>query len=55
MCGNIQIVFFKNRKGSVLVKFLLNENEVTIPLESKTAPYYPWEEVKAYYKEKYNI
>lgn len=55
MCGNIQLVFFKNKKGEVLVKFLLNENEVRIPVESELAPYYHWEDVKAYYKQLYQI
>ena len=55
MCGNIQIVFFRNRKGDVLVKFLLNENEVGIPLETDCYPFYRWDDVKAYYKTLYNI
>ena len=55
MCGNIQIVFFRNRKGEVLVKFLLNENEVGIPLETERWPYYRWEDVRRYYKTLYEI
>ena len=55
MCGNIQIVFFRNRAGDVLVKFLLNENEVGIPLETDRWPYYRWEDVHAYYKTLYEI
>ncbi len=55
MCGNIQIVFFRNRKGEVLVKFLLNENEVGIPLETECWPYYRWEDVRRYYKTLYEI
>ena len=30
---------------------MLNENEVKLPLESKTAPYYKWNEVEAYYRD----
>lgn len=53
MAGNIQWIFFK-KKGSnnILVKFLLNENEVRIPVETKTFPYYDWDKVKAFYQEK---
>ncbi len=55
MCGNIQLIFFRNRKGDVLVKFLLNENEVGIPLETDRWPYYRWEDVRSYYKTLYEI
>lgn len=50
MCGNIQMVFYKNRQNQVLVKILLNEKEATLPLNSSTAPYYDWNEVKKYWK-----
>lgn len=50
MCGNIQMVFYKNGQNHVLVKILLNEKEATLPLNSSTAPYYDWNEVKNYWK-----
>lgn len=49
MAGNIQWIFYRNAAGQVLVKFLLNEREVTIPLASDTAPYYKWKDVRRYY------
>jgi len=55
MAGNIQLIFYKNRRGEVLVKFLLNENEVGIPASTDLYPYYRWEDVKAYYREYYNL
>lgn len=55
MAGNIQLVFYRNRKGEVLVKFLLNEDEVGIPAVTNRYPYYRWEDVKAYYKDYYNL
>ena len=55
MCGNIQLVFFRNRRADVLVKFLLNENEVGIPLETDRWPYYRWEDVRTYYKDLYQL
>ena len=54
MAANIQMVFYR-KAGSddILVKFLLNENETTIPhLSAKTAPYYPWAVVKPYLQNK---
>jgi len=55
MGGNIQIVFFRGRKGDVIVKFLLNENEVSIPVETDMYPFYKWDDVKAYYTKCYNL
>lgn len=49
MAANLQLIFFHNSAGDILVKFLLNETEVTLPLPSPYPPYYKWEEVKALY------
>ncbi len=52
MAGNIQIVFFKNKKeGNVIVKFMLNEREISIPLETPIYPFYEWQAVKKYYED----
>lgn len=50
MGANLQIVFFRNKAKDVLVKFLLNEREVTLPVESTTSPYYSWDFVKAFFE-----
>ncbi|MBR3440872.1 MAG: histidine-type phosphatase [Bacteroidales bacterium] len=55
MGGNVQWVFFRNRKGDVIVKFLLNENEVGIPVETDMYPYYCWSDVKRYYEDYYKL
>lgn len=49
MGANLQMVFYRNDKGSVLVKFLHNEQEIQLPMKSGTAPYYDWNEVKRHY------
>ena len=46
MGANLQLIFFRNKKNEILVKFLLNEIEVKLPVESSTSPYYSWNEVK---------
>jgi len=53
MAGNIQWIFYR-KKGTddILVKFLLNEKEATIPVESDVKPYYHWKEVEAFYRSK---
>lgn len=51
MGANIQWVFFK-KKGSkdILVKFLMNENETSIPVKTDCYPFYHWKDVSAYYR-----
>jgi hypothetical protein len=46
--GNMEMVFYRNKAGKVLVKFLLNEQETLLRgLPSVEGPYYDWETVKA--------
>lgn len=54
MAANIQLVFYRNKKNGddILVKFLHNEKEVTIPVKTQTAPYYKWSDVEEYYRKK---
>ena len=53
MATNIQLVFFRRPDGGdVLVKFLFNERESRIRLESDLAPYYRWNDVKRYFDER---
>ena len=52
MAGNIQLIFYQKEKGNsddVLVKFLLNEQEATIPIKTDHFPFYKWGEVKRFY------
>jgi len=48
--ANLQIIFYRNRKGGdILVKFLTNERETPIPeLTPVSGPYYRWNDVKEY-------
>lgn len=48
----VQLVFFENKSGDVLVKFLHNEKEVHIPVKTDIWPYYHWNEVKEYYQKR---
>ena len=58
MAGNVQWIFFRDKKGNVIVKFLLNEEEATLPESvpfykdakgKEQTPYYRWEDVKEFY------
>ena len=49
MCTNVQMVFYRNRQGEVLVKFLRNEQETTLTrLQPWKGPYYKWSELRPY-------
>ncbi len=51
--ANLQIVFYRNRKGEVLVKFLVNEQETSIlEIQAVRGPYYRWDDVKQYINKK---
>lgn len=46
--------FLPQGSAPILVKFLLNEHEASLPEAVKpvTGPYYKWDEVKAYFEQK---
>ena len=49
MGSNIQFVFYENGRGGVMVKILMNEQEVTVPgLEAVNGVYYDWPTLRAY-------
>lgn len=49
MGASVQLVFFKNAEGDVLVKVLLNETEATLPFDAVCKSYYRWSDFKSYY------
>ena len=59
MAGNIQMIFYRKAvpepaegpvSDDILVKFLLNENETSIPIKTDCAPYYHWSDVKRFWE-----
>ncbi len=46
MAANVQIVLYRNKQGEVLVRSLLNENDILLPIECDTAPFYPWAKMR---------
>lgn len=49
MAANLQLIFFKNKKEDVIVKLMLNEREVAIPVKTDIAPFYKWNDVRDYF------
>ena len=53
MASNVQMVFFrKSGSSDILVKFLLQEEEKHLPIETDIWPYYHWNDVKKYFAPK---
>lgn len=48
MACNLQFIFYRNRKGNVLVKVLLNEREAVLPIAINGTPYNDWETFKEF-------
>ena len=47
--GNLQLIFYRNKKDDILVKFLMNEKETLVPaLTPVQGPYYRWDDVKEF-------
>lgn len=49
MGASLQLIFYKNASGDILVKVLHNEKEAILPFEPACGPYYRWEDFKAHY------
>lgn len=54
MACNIQLIFYRPQKGDgdILVKALLNEREVSLPVSTTQYPYYRWTDLRNYYTQK---
>lgn len=50
MAANLQWIFYRNRKGETLVRMMLNERDLTLPLPGDLAPYYRWSDFLPYYR-----
>jgi len=49
--SNLQWIFYRNKEkpDDVLIKMLLNEDEIHLPFASDCVPYYHWNDFKRYY------
>ncbi len=47
MASNLQMIFFRNKKGNVLVKLVYNDKEVTIPaVKTIGGAFHQWEDLR---------
>lgn len=49
MGSNIQFIFYRNDAEEVIVKVMLNEKDVTLPLKQIAKGFYRWDEFQKYY------
>lgn len=49
MAANLQFIFFRDRKGDVIVKAMLNERDIRLPIQSDVYPFYHWKDVDDYF------
>lgn len=49
MAANLQLTFYRNSAGNVMVALMLNENYVRLPLKNSNVPFYPWNEVRQFW------
>ena len=50
MASNMQFIFYRNDKkpDDILLRVLLNEEEIRLPLPDDLAPYYRWNDFRPY-------
>jgi hypothetical protein len=48
MSVNLQFIFYRNKQGDVLVRFLRNERDIRIPVKTDCYPFYKWEDFRNY-------
>ena len=52
MAANLQLIFFRNAAGRVLVQLLHNERTVRLPLTSAEAPFYEWPALRRFWEDR---
>ena len=48
MAVNVQFIFYRNKKGDVLVRVLHSERDIRIPVKTDCYPFYKWEDLRNY-------
>lgn len=49
MGASLQLVFYKNKDGKIILRVLLNEREAILPITPYSDTFYSWEDFKTYY------
>ena len=49
MGANLQSVFYRGPQNAILVRVMLNEEDVRLPLEAEKDAFYSWSDLYDYY------
>lgn len=49
MAANLQMVFYRNDRGEVILQFLHNERSITLPIAPYAGNFYRWPDVRAFW------
>lgn len=52
--SNLQIVFYRDKRGDILLKCLLNGHEASLPVPTTQYPYYRWSDFRDFYTDRCN-
>lgn len=47
--SNMQLVFYRDKKGNVIVRCLLNGSDASLPVKTDMYPFYEWSDFQSYY------
>ena len=48
MAVNVQFVFYRNKRGDILVRVLHSERDIRLPIKCDNYPFYKWEDLRTY-------
>ncbi len=48
MAVNVQFIFYRNKKGDVLVRMLHSERDIRVPVKTDCYPFYKWSDFRQY-------
>lgn len=52
MAANVQFIFYRGKKGDLLVRVMYNEKDQVLPLQDQSlAPYYRWDAFEEHYRD----
>lgn len=48
MAVNVQFIFYRNKKGDILVRMLHSERDLRLPVKTDCYPFYKWNDLRSY-------
>ncbi|MDE7408020.1 MAG: histidine phosphatase family protein, partial [Muribaculaceae bacterium] len=48
MAANLQMIFYRNKSGDIIVQLLHNERDIHLPVKVESGPFYSWNALREY-------